>query len=199
VSATPVAAGTLVLVVGPSGAGKDSIIAGAAARLRGNADFVFARRAITRPAAAGGEAHIALSTAEFAVQRERGLFLLHWHAHGLDYGIPATLATDRVAGRTVIANVSRAVLDEARHRLQPLAIVQVLASGPVLAARLRNRGRESEADVRRRLDRAAESLHGPDVTTIRNDSALGDAVDAFLAVLSRVAGQAALRVVPPSR
>ncbi len=192
------AAGTLVLVVGPSGAGKDSIIAGAAARLRGNADFVFARRAITRPAAAGGEAHVALCAAEFAAQRERGLFLLHWHAHGLDYGIPATLAPERAAGRTVIANVSRAVLDEARRHLQPLAIVQVLASSPILAARLRRRGRESEADVRRRLDRPAGILHGPDVATIRNDGALGDAVEAFLAVLSRVAGQA-VPFVPPRR
>ena len=70
--------GTLILVVGPSGAGKDSIIAGAAERLRDNPKLVFARRVITRPPEAGGENHLALSSAEFADWRNAGRFMLHW-------------------------------------------------------------------------------------------------------------------------
>src|SRR5258705_12637260 len=148
------AIGTLVLVVGPSGAGKDSIIAGAASQLHGDLRFVFARRAITRPREAGGESHLALSPSAFDAARSRGGFLLHWQAHGLDYGIPATLAADRAAGRIVVANVSRAMVGPARARLAPVHVVQVLASRGVPAARLAPRGPQSAEGIDRRLERA---------------------------------------------
>jgi phosphonate metabolism protein PhnN/1,5-bisphosphokinase (PRPP-forming) len=185
--------GPLVLVVGPSGAGKDSIIAGAAARLRDRAEFVFVCRIITRPQDAGGEPHIAASPAEFAERRDAGSFLLHWRAHGLDYGIAATVAADRAAGRTVIANVSRSVVAEARAALTPVRIVQIVAPAPVLAARLARRGRESATDIQLRMTRdAAEAPVGADVTTIANDGALDRAVDTFVALLHNVSGH------PPS-
>lgn len=182
--------GTLVLVVGPSGAGKDSVIQGAASRLREIGDFVFVRRTITRPESAGGEPHVAVSAAEFARCRDRGAFLLHWQAHGLDYGIPATIAAHRAVGRTVIANVSRSVIAAARAKLAPIRVVQILAPRDVLAFRLAQRGRESEVDIRQRLGRdAGEIGTGPDVTTIMNDGALAQAVDAFVAILRDSAAQ----------
>jgi ribose 1,5-bisphosphokinase len=187
----PAAIGTLILVVGPSGAGKDSIIAGAALQLRDDPRFVFARRAITRPREAGGESHLALSPSAFDAARSRGDFLLHWQAHGLDYGIPATLAADRAAGRIVVANVSRAMVGPARARLAPVHVVQVLASRGVLAARLARRGRESAADIDRRLERAVAGEIEPagDVTTILNDEALESAVAQFVLILRELAAQ----------
>ena len=111
--------------------------------------------------------------AEFAERRDAGSFLLHWRAHGLDYGIAATVAADRAAGRTVIANVSRSVVAEARAALTPVRIVQIVAPAPVLAARLARRGRESATDIQLRMTRdAAEAPVGADVTTIANDGAL---------------------------
>ena len=68
-----VRAGRLVYVVGPSGAGKDSIIAYARERLGANC-HVFARRHITRPADSGGEDHIAISQADFERDRAAGRF-----------------------------------------------------------------------------------------------------------------------------
>ena len=79
--------GPLVYVMGPSGAGKDSVLGRARAMLSIDLPVVFAHRYITRPVDAGGENHVALSHAEFALRRAHGLFAFHWQAHGNDYGI----------------------------------------------------------------------------------------------------------------
>ncbi len=85
----------LVLVVGPSGAGKDTLLEAAREALAADPRFRFVRRAITRPAEAGGEAHEAVTDTQFAART----FALAWQAHGLRYGIPNDIATDIAAGR----------------------------------------------------------------------------------------------------
>src|SRR6516165_1390213 len=99
----------LVLVVGPSGAGKDTLIEAARLALADDPRFRFVRRVITRPADAGGEAHEAVSEAEFAARD----FTLQWQAHGLRYGIPAAVIDDVGLEQVVVANVSRTVVAEA--------------------------------------------------------------------------------------
>jgi ribose 1,5-bisphosphokinase len=175
--------GTLVLVVGPSGVGKDSILAGAAEYLRGDSRVVFARRVITRPADTGDENHIAVSPAEFADLRQSGRLMLDWRAHGLDYGLPQEFASTLEAGRCVVANVSRSVVQEARRRLAPVATVAITAAPATLAARLAGRGRETLAEIDRRLERpGALSLDQADFI-IDNDGPLTAAVDRFVALL----------------
>jgi phosphonate metabolism protein PhnN/1,5-bisphosphokinase (PRPP-forming) len=179
--------GTLVLVVGPSGAGKDTLIAGARQALADDPRFVFARRVITRAVGAGGEDHQALSAPEFDAWRAGGAFLLHWQAHGLRYGLPVALADDLAARRTVIANVSRTVIAEARRRHPPVHVVAVTARPETLARRLAARGREDAAGVAARL---ARSVPDPppveDLVEIANDGAAADAVAGLVAFLRRL-------------
>jgi len=183
------ARGTLILVVGPSGAGKDTLIDGARRHLAGDPRFVFARRAITRPESAGGEDHEAATDAEFARRKAAGGFLLDWRAHGLAYGLPASLAADLAAGRHVVANVSRAVIEEAARRLAPVAVVAVTAPRKALAARLAARRREAGADLDERLAReGAAAPAGVAVTTIVNDGTVAEGVDRFAAALEAIGG-----------
>src|SRR5215469_16830602 len=94
-------AGLLVLVVGPSGVGKDALIAGARAALTGDPSVVFPRREITRPQETGGEGHLELSQAEFDRRETAGAYVLSWRAYGLGYGVPAEIAADLATGKTV--------------------------------------------------------------------------------------------------
>ena len=177
------ARGTLHLVVGPSGAGKDALIR--AARFA-RPDILVPTRAITRPADAGGEDHEAVTEAEFARRAGAGDFALWWRAHGLGYGVPREIDAALAAGRPVLVNVSRAVIDEARARYAPLRVLRIDAPRAVLAARIAARGRETAAEVAARLARKPDRpVEGPDVVPIDNGGALQDAVAAFVAALAQ--------------
>jgi ribose 1,5-bisphosphokinase len=148
--------GRLVVVVGPSGAGKDTLIAEARARLAGDEAFVFPLRLVTR-AATAAEDHLTISDGDFARAVGRGEFAFWWEAHSLKYALPAALDGDIRAGRTVVCNVSRGVISALRLRYVQLSVVLVTAPAYVLAARLGGRGRASDGDLARRLGREAPS------------------------------------------
>ena len=181
------APGTLVLVAGPSGAGKDTLLAGARARLAHDPGVVFVRRTITRAADAGGEAHDPMTPEAFAEAEAAGAFALSWRAHGLAYGLPAAIGKDLAAGRVVVANVSRTVADEARARWPRVLAVLITASPDILARRLAARGREGGQALRDRLARAAEgeAVFAPDVR-ILNDGVPEDGIAALVEALQAV-------------
>lgn len=180
---TPVR-GKLALVVGPSGAGKDTLIAGAKARLAHDPRFVFPRREITRAADAGGEDHVAVTPEDFRRRRAAGDYALAWEAHDLGYGVPASIVADLTVGRTVVVNVSRTVIADARARFGDVRVLNITAPAEVLAARLIARGRETADDVAQRVARAEViAVTGEGVVDVVNDSGVEAGVDRFVAAL----------------
>lgn len=147
--------GRVFAVVGPSGAGKDTLIVGAVAA---DPRLHWARRVVTRAPRPGDEPSEAAEAAEFAVRLAAGDFALHWQAHGLDYGIPEAEFAGLALGRDVIFNGSRAALPQAMARFPGLAVLVIGAPEAVLAARLRDRGREAAEDRRARLVRQVPDL-----------------------------------------
>jgi ribose 1,5-bisphosphokinase len=172
----------LVLVVGPSGAGKDTVLGMARRALTGDPRFRFVRRVITRPADAGGEDHEALSEPEFA----RRDFALQWHAHGLHYGIPLDVIDDLARGIVVVANVSRAIIAEAANRF-PVQVIEVTAPPHILAQRLAERGRETADDVAKRLARDVPVPDHISIHKVTNDRTPQEAADRFTTALIRAA------------
>jgi ribose 1,5-bisphosphokinase len=144
-----------VAVVGPSGAGKDTLLRKATAELSGEPDFLFARRVITRTSDGVSEDHDTMTADAFEAARAAGAFCLHWQAHGLCYGLPSTALDAVERGDTVIANVSRMVLAEAAKVFGSLSLIEITADPRVLAGRIAARGRESMADA---LIRASRSV-----------------------------------------
>lgn len=161
--------GCMIAVVGPSGAGKDTLMAHAARAFSGRTDVVFARRVITRDAAAGSEDHESVCEAEFEKLQTDGHFAVSWQAHGLHYGIPADTKHAVANGAIVIANGSRSALGLFRQAYPNLVVINVTARPEVLAMRLEARGRESRDDILRRLDRSSLGVIG-DYTVITIDN-----------------------------
>ena len=168
----------LVAVVGPSGAGKDTLMLRALAACP---DLRLARRVITRAPDAGGEDCDCVTEAEFDRRLQAGEFALHWQAHGLHYAIPAS----QLEGEGVVLfNASRGVLADAVARWPGTGVILVTAPPDVLARRLALRGRETADDQARRLKRADFALPpGVVPRIVMNDTTPDEALGRFLAAL----------------
>lgn len=180
--------GRLVYVLGPSGAGKDTLIDHARRALAGgDARVVFAHRYITRPADAGGEAHVALSDAEFALRDAAGVFALTWRSHGLCYGIGREIDLWMQAGLTVVVNGSRGHLPRAAERYPDLVPVAVRVGLDELRRRLVARGRETPEQIRDRLARAAAfDVAHRNLATLDNSGPPEDGGERLVALLRRL-------------
>jgi ribose 1,5-bisphosphokinase len=164
--------GRLVLVVGPSGAGKDTLIALARAGCADDPTVVFPRRIVTR-ASSAAEDHEIVSEEAFDAAGRQGAFAFWWSAHGLKYALPAAIDADIRAGRTVLCNVSRAMVQHLRQRYAHVTVVLVTAPREVLSARLAARSRSTDGAAAGRLDHAAPAAHDlhPDVVIENIDTA----------------------------
>jgi ribose 1,5-bisphosphokinase len=152
--------GALILVVGPSGAGKDTLIGLARTQLAADPDIVFPHRIVTRPPTET-EAHESLSEEAFeSIKGQRG-FAFSWEAHGFKYALSAMIDADLRSGRTVVCNVSRTLVPRLRARYACVLVVLVTAPRELLVARLAGRARASDGDVALRLDRVAADPHDP--------------------------------------
>jgi phosphonate metabolism protein PhnN/1,5-bisphosphokinase (PRPP-forming) len=180
--------GALILVVGPSGAGKDSILRGARAAFDGADTIRFARRYITR-APGADEDNVPLLPSQFIVARALGGFILSWDAHGLSYGLPASIGIDLARGVSVVANVSREIVGHARALWPRTFVILVTASPDVLRGRLMDRGRDADIDQRLARSESFNELR-PDFVVV-NDDDLGVAIEAMTAALERIAAGAA--------
>jgi len=173
ISPSPAAAigpGRLILVVGPSGAGKDTLLGLAGATCAGDGNIVFARRVVTREASSF-EDNAQLSVDDFCAALARGEFAMHWEAHGHRYGLPRTIDDDIRAGRTVVVNVSRSVIDVMRHAYVNVLVVAITAPSDVLAQRLAMRARTSDGTLQDRLTRKVADEAAADKTIVNVGSA----------------------------
>lgn len=163
--------GRLVLVVGPSGAGKDTLLRLAQAACADDHDIVFPRRVVTR-ASSADEDNIGLSPDEFARARDHGDFAVHWDAHGHSYALPLEINDDIRAGRAVVVNVSRTVIAALRGTYANVVVVAITAPPDVLAQRLAARARHSDGNIADRLARSVDDAStNADVTILNAGSA----------------------------
>ncbi len=158
--------GRLVLVVGPSGAGKDTLIALAHAACSGDRDIVFPRRVVTREATVS-EDNVQVSSEAFRQACGKGEYAVHWEAHGHGYALPRAIDDDIRAGRTVVANVSRTVIETVRRAYADAVVVSITAPAEILGQRLAARARASDGQIADRLGRSVDgAVAAPDAVIV---------------------------------
>ena len=182
----PERAGTLFAVVGPSGAGKDSVIGFARQAFSDDRRVLFVRRTISRPADGESEDHEPATAQAFLRQADAGAFCVTWQAHGLHYGLPRAALAHVERGGVAIANGSRKAMEAVFERFPRVQLIEIVATSDVIAKRLAVRGRETEADIAARLKRSVDAYHGAaDAITLDNSGPLSVAGDAFVRLVRR--------------
>ncbi len=176
--------GTLILVAGPSGSGKDTLIDAARDHFGENGPIYFPRRMITRDNTTG-EDHIAISLNTFAELQDNKLLFLHWEAHGLKYAVSRKVLDKLRDGKVVVLNISRQLVTEAREKWEHTYLVQINVDDDVLLKRLQNRGREDKESIQARFERRTASGSNDADYIIDNSGRPEKAIEEFIALVSK--------------
>ena len=192
-------------IVGPSGAGKDTIMNAVHEVLKNNPEFLFVRRIITRKAGInsfndhdetsqniGNEDNIGVSLEKFFELSQKASFSLQWFAHGIHYGLPMGIVDEVHKGKIVIANVSRAKLGHAKELFGKVYVIEINAPIGILKERLLGRKREKITDIAERLKRANIPIQLPEGSKycyIDNSGNVKSAVDKMLSILQSLSSE----------
>src|SRR5207253_6163356 len=116
--------GRLILVVGPSGAGKDTLLGLAKAACADDGKIVFPRRVITRESSASEDnEEVSAGTFEAALARDE--YAMHWEAHGHRYALSRAIDDEIRGGHTVVANVSRTIIPAMRRAYADVTAISI--------------------------------------------------------------------------
>jgi ribose 1,5-bisphosphokinase len=181
----------LIYVVGPSGAGKDSVLAWLRMHKPDSIPVHWTRRTINRPTAdsPNSEQHEVVDDVMFEKLVRSDAFLMHWIANSHRYGIRKSELSNLVDPKCcVFVNGSRAHLSTAATLFPELTVLHITADQDVLRERLRLRGRESEEAIEARLRR---DIHlsvpsGCGLIQIHNNSSLDMAGHQLVAELTKL-------------
>jgi len=173
--------GTLFLVVGNSGSGKDSIINGVSKKYPlGLKKLHVVKRYITRPPSENEDNYF-ISTEEFNEMSKQGKFALQWHIYGLNYGVPIEIEKWLKKGHPVIVNVSRIIINDTRKKYENVKVVFIEVPFDITLQRLKNRERESEQGLKERIERARNNQKFPEADfVVDNSGELDEAISQFL-------------------
>ena len=172
-------AGYLILVIGNSGSGKDSIIK-ETIRKNQTLNLYSPKRYITRKPSED-ENNVFLTNEEYQMKSDQGEFALEWEIYNLKYGVPIEIDDWLRKGYHTIINVSRTVVEEAKQKYQKCKVVFVEVPFHIILKRLEKRGRENEAGLKERIERAKQNMKHPSADfNIDNSGSLESAVNQFL-------------------
>jgi ribose 1,5-bisphosphokinase len=175
----------IVLVVGPSGSGKDTLLRSARNNFAGKGTITFARRYITRPPDEN-EDNYYVDVIGFDHLQKSGFFLSTWQAHQNHYGIPEHMVRESNSYSTIVCSISRSAIEDFDSRYGNVLTIHVTAEKDILRDRLLKRGREGKADIEKRLARAEKEVKANNLIIFDNSRNLRESCARFNSLIQHV-------------
>ncbi len=141
--------GKIVLICGPSGVGKDSLISAAKNYFKENKFMNFVTRYITRMPDSF-EQNYYVCREGFNTLKQSGFFLIWWESFGYLYGIPKYKIKDHCVN---FLSVSRTVIKFFEENFKDVYTIFITADFNSVYKRLKKRNREDKDMIKKRLER----------------------------------------------
>jgi len=181
--------GHLFIISGPSGAGKGTLVKELVQRVPETWVSVSATTRTPRPGERDGVDYYFLTPAEFESRVRADEFLEHAEVHGNRYGTLRRSVERRLAhGLDVILEIDPQGAFQVRKKVQRSRLIFVKApTTDDLEKRIRNRGAESDEEIKTRLETARREmeLEGSYDHVVLNDD-VSRAVDDLIAYIRSV-------------
>lgn len=175
----------VILIVGPSGSGKDTLLRHARETLASQHGFNFSKRYITRPPDSN-EDNYYVDHLAFEQLRRGGFFLSTWQAHNNLYGIPYHIFTTNEASSAIVCSISRTAIGDFEKVYTNSITINVTVNDEKLRERLTKRGREDELSISRRIQRAKLPIQSKKLITFDNSAALEESKKVFTSLLHKL-------------
>lgn len=164
----------IVLIVGPSGVGKDTILRS----IKGKIDVNFVKRYITRVPSKDEDNYFVDNDA-FAVLKRANFFVSTWEAHGNSYGIPK----NQIKNGLNIISISRGSIKDFEKIYEKVFTVEITLPKDMLYERLKKRARENDKEIYKRLERSYDKIEAKNLTVFSNDKDIESSTKDFIKVL----------------
>jgi phosphonate metabolism protein PhnN/1,5-bisphosphokinase (PRPP-forming) len=161
----------IILVVGASGVGKDTLLKSIQNDIKAN----FVTRYITR-VPDNNESNYYLDHDAFKVLKDNSFFVSSWEAHGNIYGISKNSIKD---GLNIIS-ISREAIKDFEEKFNDITTIEIGIPEELLYLRLKNRGREDEDSISKRIQRSRQQIEANNLIYFDNSKPLEESKVKFL-------------------
>lgn len=167
----------IVLIVGASGVGKDTLLREAKKIL--SEDFHFLNRYITREPCEN-ENNFYVDEYAFEILKHKSFFISTWNAHGNYYGIAKNSIKDGIN----IISVSRSKIIDFENFCDNVFVINISVSKENLRKRLEKRARENKEEIEKRLNRTYEKISAINLIEFDNSEEINISAKKFVNILT---------------
>ncbi|MBN1923757.1 MAG: hypothetical protein JW791_03275 [Nanoarchaeota archaeon] len=174
--------GVLFLMVGNSGSGKDSVIKYVVNKIPGLRKV---KRHVTRQDSETEE-FISLKKEDF----NKDDYFIFWEAYDKLYGVDREVLEGLMNGKNYIVNISRKTIKKTMERWSNCYVIECVIPVKLIRQRLNDRGREDEAEIEKRIQRALTApLLNPDCTIDTSNSDVSIAGERLISFINSIINQ----------
>lgn len=170
----------VILIVGASGVGKDTLIKSIKNKVEAN----FIKRYITREPDSN-ESNYYVDEEAFESLEEDNYFISTWKAHGNRYGIAAT----HIKNGLNIISISRGAIKDFEDSYDGVTTINITIPKEELYKRLKTRGRESEEEITKRIDRSYPLISAENLIEFDNSKPIEESSLDFINLIQGIANE----------